>query len=897
MSKYECPVTMAKRIAGFLLLVLITDAGPARAEPLVATQIDADNAASTILGGSVAIGGVGDWALQNGEICAVIADPSHPTDAATTGGALIDLGLCGRADDQLIFYVEVLNNSGDQVVPASRIETGGDDAAAWLDVFGARDGVEVTTRYALDLAEPRRLRIRTSVTPGPDASPLSSFGGAFLNVRSLSPFTVSTTGTSPSYGYVYPAFRESGLGALADAATSADLVVAVGAADLEPGIAYGQRAVAAYVRDASGKRTDLPRFFLTDFFSTVIFAFSEPFVFADDDDLGWLGLIETRFMDLPAGDVLVLEQEIWVGERADVSSVTDLLFADAALVTGRIDTAPAVVHIDRPGGDPFTEVRIAQPGPFTVRLPPGSYGLRVEATGGRSQSRTIEVGADATDIGAFSLTGPAELVLPRGSPMRLVFVGIDGTDDPDFGDDLRGANRRRDGSPRRVFPLENAIHLTGRDGDPASVAMRPGRYRVLATRGPEFSVESIAFELAPGTRRALAIDPPRRVLETPGLIAADFHVHSAPSNDNATPTSSQIANAVANGSEVLISTEHDHVFDLAPTVEAMGLADEFPSIVGLEVTSEASSGVAPLSIGHANVFPVPVQPLAHQRGAVQSEGRRWRDIIADLRAMPGARVIQLNHARSESGEQEKGAFFTHLGPAVEAFDPDEPLEAEPNRVLIERDPQTGLRDIDFDAMELLNGSDMGRYEVLREDWFALLRAGEKIVATANSDSHFRGRPVGTPRNYVRYEGEVVPASTFDEARFVESVLQGRVFGTTGPILDVDFAGSGPGDTATVRDGMLRVRISAAPWVPVEELRVYVSGEAVETRAIGDGREIEIPLTLEEDGFITVEVRGEPTGSYALVLPGVTPFAFTNPIWERATEAGGEERTHAGSRHD
>ena len=30
-------------------------------------------------------------ALQNGEICAVIADPSHATDAATTGGALIDL--------------------------------------------------------------------------------------------------------------------------------------------------------------------------------------------------------------------------------------------------------------------------------------------------------------------------------------------------------------------------------------------------------------------------------------------------------------------------------------------------------------------------------------------------------------------------------------------------------------------------------------------------------------------------------------------------------------------------------------------------------------------------------------------------------------------------------------
>lgn len=881
------PRRMRQRAPLFIsVLLALASTEAAGAGALRATQITKENAASTIAGGTVAVGGIDDWALQNGEICAVIADPSHATDAATTGGALIDLGLCGRADDQLIFYIELLNNSADQIVPASRVEAGGDGTSAWIDVFGARDGFDVTTRYQVDLTQRRRLRIRTTVEAGENASSLSGFGGAFLNVRSLSPFTVSTTGETPSYGYTYPAFGELGLGALADAATSADLVVAVGAPDLEPGIAYGQRAMAAYIVDAAGERTDLPRFFLSDSFSTVLFAFTEPFLLADERDLGWLGLIETRFMDLPVGETLVLEREIWVGERADVASVTDLLFPDSPLLTGRVDAAPAVLHVDRPGGDPFTELRIAKPGPFGLRLPPGKYTLRLEASGGRSQRREIEVGPQGVDVGGFAFARPAELVLPRGSPMRLVFVGIDGTDDPDFRDDLRGYRMTSDDTTRKILPPENAIHLTGRKIDPVAVTLRPGRYRALATRGPEFSVESFAFELAPGTRRALPIDPPRRVLETPGLIAADFHVHSAPSNDNATPTSSQIANAVANGSEVLISTEHDHVFDLAPTIESMGLADEFPSIVGLEVTSEASWEKAPLSIGHANVFPVPVQPLAYQRGAVESEGRRWRDIIADLRAMPGPRVIQLNHARSESGEQQKGAFFTHLGPATAPFDPAKPLDAEPNRVLLEADPETGLRDIDFDAMELLNGPYMDRYEVLREDWFALLRAGERIVGTANSDTHFRSRPVGTPRNYVHYEGETVPASSFDEERFVRAVLEGRALGTTGPIVDVEFAGAGPGETAATRKGTLRVSVSAAPWVPVDELRVYVSGKIAETRPIARGESVEIPLDLASDGFITVEVRGEPGGIYALILPDFTPLAFTNPIWVGAPSTDG-----------
>ena len=83
----------------------------AHASELVATRIDESNAPRTILGGPDAIGGIGDWALQNGTLCAVVADPSHESDISTTGGGLIDLGFCGRGDDQFILYLELLNNS------------------------------------------------------------------------------------------------------------------------------------------------------------------------------------------------------------------------------------------------------------------------------------------------------------------------------------------------------------------------------------------------------------------------------------------------------------------------------------------------------------------------------------------------------------------------------------------------------------------------------------------------------------------------------------------------------------------------------------------------------------------------------------------------------------------
>jgi hypothetical protein len=870
------------RIIGLGLAAAAFAAQPARAQ-LVAERIEAANAGRTILRGPDAVGGLGDWALQNGTACAVIADPAHESDLATTGGGLLDLGLCGRADDQFMLYLELLNGSLADPVRVTSISPEIEADVARLIARGGGEGLSVETQYTLDAAQPTRLGIETVVQRSGDGPRLGSFSLAIANVRSLSPFSVSTDGRGESRGYVHPSYRGLGVSGIAKAGTAADLVVAVGAEELDPGISYGQRLVSARLENASGEATPVPAFFFSDGLSTALTVFPRPFWIGGDSQLSVFRLLQSALMDLPEGSRLVVEQELWVGARADAAAVTDQLWPEAPLLQGSVDDARAVVHVERPEDGPITQVRVGAEGRFAVRLAPGRYRLRVEARGGRSVEREVQQEAGGTDVGRIATGATARVVLPRGAAMRLAFLGIDGTPDPDFHADGRGwVMEGEAGALDRAVRPERDLHLAGTANDPGAVVVAPGRYRVFATRGPEFSLEQIDLSLGANETAELSLEPVR-VIETPGWVSSDFHIHSAPSLDNPTHPERRLRSYVADGAEVLVSSEHEKIYDFAPLIREVGLAGRLPSLVGLEVTSEVQSELAPYSIGHANVFPLPPVPLAYRRGAVANEGRRWRDVIADLRAIPGERVIQLNHARFADRELERRAFLSHMGPAEAPYDPELPLETGANRVLIEPDPSTGIRDLDFDAMELLNGPYMESYWVLREDWFSFLRQGEKIVGTANSDSHFLSDPVATPRNYLSVANDT-PAG-FQAEAFVAAVRAGRMYGTTGPIVSLSLGDAGLGDTYAGKTGTLSGTVRTAPWISVRELQVFVSGEVAETLAIEPGVPFETALTFEADAFVTTEVHGDVTPEFEAVLPRFAPFAFTNPIWVDADGDG------------
>jgi hypothetical protein len=482
--------------------------------------------------------------------------------------------------------------------------------------------------------------------------------------------------------------------------------------------------------------------------------------------------------------------------------------------------------------------------------------------------------------------------MPRNFVGRLTFLDDSGVP-VTFGSDRLGfrvGDKRIPGHTASPF-----LNLAASPLDPDRIALRPGRYRVLAVRGPEYASRELVVHARAGVEVALGMAPLPRIAETPGWIAADFHVHSGESFDSGLPSSLQAIAFAASGAELLVATEHDRLADPAPAIARAGLADRVRSMTGVEITSSFSGGDAPFSSGHLNAYPVRPVPIAYRGGAPFFEGRRLRDVLASIRGADTKPFVQLNHPRPKPTGGEGDTFFSHLGVVGEAFDPKLPLSDAPNAVLIDPSPEHGGSDLDFEGIELMNGKDPVYFRRVRADWLSLLLQGKRLVATANSDSHRLGVIVGLPRTYVanpasqggddagsRSDSNLDPV---EEASLMDALRAGRAWGTTGPLVSVRLGDTGLGGLHAGQTGMLEVRVDAAPWVPLSEWRAYVNGELIHRDAIAAGGEARLPLVFPTDAFVTVEVEGPPTGRYAEVLPGFTPLAFTNPIFVDADGNG------------
>ena len=276
---------------------------------------------------------------------------------------------------------------------------------------------------------------------------------------------------------------------MASAAVPADLLVLVGDAGLEPGIAYAVRQVSAQLERASGERVDLPRLLLADDVASISAVFARPFWIGDGRSLGTLQLLQTQLMDLAIGDAIVIEQEIWVGSRADVASATERMQAAEPLVRGRVDDARASLSVEDARGAPATQVRPDPDGRFEMRLPRGSYcaasrrrgrprgDARVPRRGGRGRSRphrgrSARAGApparraDAPDLRRRERDAGSEL---RRRPARL-----------------HGRGPRAAAHGGRAKPLARRQRRRSRVGGAASRPLpraRHARARVLRDRG------------------------------------------------------------------------------------------------------------------------------------------------------------------------------------------------------------------------------------------------------------------------------------------------------------------------------------------------------------------------------------------------------------------------------
>ncbi len=884
----------SRKISFLSLALAISSTGvsiPVNAEiPVFATQINAQNAHALISNGPDAIGGIGDWFFTNGTLCGIVSDVDHEGQFSTKGGSLVDLGFCGRADDHFTATHDLLQGSRRRPLDANKVSIEHNEKSATVVVQGARDGTKITSRYTLGSDQPSQVHITKKLSQT-DGESFNFFSTLNFNYHSLEAFVLNSEQLNLSNGFKAEDFVSRGVSAMNVAARDADTIITMSPPTAEVGISYGWHLKSAE-RVEANHRVDLPRFMLADDSSNAMIILADTFYIGDGSHVGWVQLPQFPLLSLDDDSSIETHEIIYVGKRGDVASITDQLFADAPLVKGTVNETNSAVHVSSQEGIPFTHVRPDNNGSFSFRAPKGRYSLNVQGTAERMVERQLEVDQTQVTLEPLALPKPSSIELPQGHAMRLLFVGINGTKSPDFANMLTGFSVQEDDGIHFRDPVSN-VFLAGVESDVKRLEIGPGDYQVYATKGPEYSLEKTIIKVAPQTDLVLNIDIPTQVVKSPNYIASDLHVHSGISFDNAFSETERVRTFVAEHGEVMVSSEHDVPVDFAARISALGVSTKITSIAAAEVTSLLPTEQNQFTGGHTNFFPYTPNPHAYRRGMVNHEDKRLRDIIDEIKEQQGDDIlVQLNHARMTlalSGELpnnwkelvDDGHFLDHMGPANHPYNPGEPLHSHPNNALIEPHKKTGTRDLDIDLFEVINPSDgqnNERIQALRLDWLSFLKQGEKIVATANSDSHHANEQVALPRTMVAMKDDRV--EHFKQSEFLASLKSGNAYGTTGPILAISLSDVNMGDTFTGQRGQLSLKIVSADWIPVTNAKIQINGETVDEYELNSGTEhtLLIPLSFDKDSFVTVEVSGPATQDYQRVYPGLEPYAFSNPIY-------------------
>ena len=134
-------------------------------------------------------------------------------------------------------------------------------------------------------------------------------------------------------------------------------------------------------------------FVLSDDSALAFLTLTAPFTIGNGESLGLLQLLQVPFMGLDEGDEIRLEEEIIVAASADVSAITDIIFAAAPTLRGAVDASGRTVrvHIDLADGTPFTQTTPDANGLFAAHVPVGDYRLRILSTAAAPVLRDVTV--------------------------------------------------------------------------------------------------------------------------------------------------------------------------------------------------------------------------------------------------------------------------------------------------------------------------------------------------------------------------------------------------------------------------------------------------------------------------------------------------------------------------
>jgi hypothetical protein len=805
--------------------------------------------ADQLVAGPAAQGQLGDFYLANAKAKFIVGAPTRVIGVVPQGGNVIDvvrLDAAGRPVDADQFgELSMVYKAGrtcehDELEIVRDGSEGGPAVLRAIGRSGNNDFINLRGIGALPVGDDidpdvgDDLRCATTYVLEPDSERLDVYWSIYNDgdLSMLAPFGVlADTGGETEAWLSRRGFERAGieaLGALGDPAPT-DYVVYQ-----SPGPAYG--VIPRFDNPATPSAG-----FLIAGVSVLLFG---------ADNLLDIFQQDTYQLDLPAHGGKLQRVELVVGSDANAA---DRVFRDPTTmvdVSGRVtfsDGAPAIgarvgVYHDAGGDgqvddtDPVVSyLVVTATGAFAGKVPAGEYLLQAE-TRDLGHSRSVAPGP-ALDL---SIAAPLRLdidILDDATgdtiPARLLVIG----------EHPAPPDKRVFDNYDRVGGVVVSRHLVrgtsmGAVSDGPILLPAGGSYRVYASRGTEWSAASAPFGANGSGKVTLRL---RRVLDTPGYLSSEFHVHQVGSPDSPVGSLERVSSALSAGIELFAVTDHDVVSDLQPIVEDLAVEDILRVVPGIEVT--------PFPYGHFNAYPLDVVPNATGGAIDWGRGRDGYamtpgEIFAAARQR-GARVVEVNHPR---GEGALGTFQQYFDRASLKYDyttrsifGDFAASAVPNDYL--RLPDESLWSDAWNVLEVWNGFGMkdtdgdGRREIthldrVTRDWFNLLSLGFYVAPVGNSDTHNAVKdPLGMPRTMVRVPDDgpnpLVDGTITDK---VMMTLEGTavprdIVVTDGPMIAVKVAGQdaiGRQVTPTAGTITLDVTVTAADWAEFDTIEIFAN---------------------------------------------------------------------------